>query len=215
MIRVGDEIFEKVDHHDCPHKKTSISFDAQKWRELQYLMYDMGHLEYAAYLLGTLEPLEVQDYYIPEQEVSGAAVEIGSAEIPADVANRIIGHLHSHHHMGAFHSGTDEHNMNYPVNIVISYDKAVANVRMKMPCGAFMRSEAEVVLTGENITVLGRERIKVAKPPCVDRRAARLMVDGRTRQLVPVPQEEEPFDWSQYFDDNGKMIPQKNAIGMM
>ena len=214
MIKVGDEIFEEVDHTDCSHKKTSIAFDAQKWRELQHLMHEMGHLEFAAYLLGTLEPLQVQDHYIPEQEVSGAAVEIGSAEIPPEIASRIVGHLHSHHHMGAFHSGTDEHNMNYPVNIVISHEATVANVRMKMPCGSFLRSTAEVVLTGDNIVVPGRDRIKVARPPRVERRTQRVMVDGRM-QVEKLPVYQEEFDWEKYFDESGRMKHGLNPAGMM
>lgn len=59
----------------------------------------------------------IDDLLIPPQEVSGADVDIDPKGLIAlreeykKKCDRIIGHFHSHHKMGAFWSGTDENNM--------------------------------------------------------------------------------------------------------
>jgi hypothetical protein len=61
------------------------------------------------------------------------------------------GIVHSHHDMGAFHSGQDEkHCRNvYDYSIVVSNSKGyVASRRVKLPCGAFGYQVVKLTLTG-------------------------------------------------------------------
>ena len=148
----------------CPDMPWSrVDFDKQKWEELQFLMTDIK-TEFACYLLGTLEGTRpmIDDYYIPEQEASYAFVEITEDFPPEEIRSRIIGHLHSHHTMGAFHSGTDEDNMNWPINIVISTKGYVCTTRRRTACGRFIRNKAEVwtINSTPMREIPGRENIK-------------------------------------------------------
>ena len=143
--KVGDELISRKpgDHHDCPHKTSKIVFDYNAWHEIQLIANAMGSTEFAVYLLGRIDNTTptVTGYYLPEQTVSAARVNITEDFLPEDIAPQVIGHLHSHHSMGAFHSGQDEESMNYQVNIVISSSGYVANTRLMTPCGCWMRND--------------------------------------------------------------------------
>lgn len=86
--------------------------------KLNYITNTYSH-EVGGYLLGEIKGgiIYLQDLLIPRQNVSSTSVEItpeSQLELRRtyrDKCNRIIGHWHSHHTMGAFWSATDEENM--------------------------------------------------------------------------------------------------------
>lgn len=93
--------------------------------------------EVAAWLCGEISKeneIIIDDWIIPLQEATGAAVDVDTEGIADTLKNhknkikRMIGQYHSHNSMGAFWSGTDEENMekmmrrrNYFVFIVMSH----------------------------------------------------------------------------------------------
>jgi proteasome lid subunit RPN8/RPN11 len=164
-LEVGDEITSTpvTECETCPEIVLKIRFLQSKWQDLQTLMKRMNEKEYAAYLLGYIQEdgiPYVTDYYIPEQEVSACEADISEVVIPEELQDLRLGWLHSHHGMGAFHSGRDEMSMNYPLNVVISTTGYVATYRHPATCGRFIRSKAEIVLVEPDRPVPGEEKIK-------------------------------------------------------
>jgi hypothetical protein len=173
-INVGDEITSTptTECEECPEKIVKVRFLTEKWRDLHTLMSRMEGKEYAAYLLGYVQDDGVPyvvDYYIPEQEVNAVEADILEVVMPAELQELRIGWLHSHHAMGAFHSGRDEMSMNYPLNIVISTTGYIATYRHNATCGRIMRSKVEIVLVDIDRPIPGEEKIKqktfVYQPP--------------------------------------------------
>jgi hypothetical protein len=164
-LEVGDEITSTpiTECESCPEIVLKIRFLNEKWQDLHTLMKRMGGKEYAAYLLGEIQEdgiPYVYDYYIPEQEVTSVEADISEVVIPQDLQDQRIGWLHSHHSMGAFHSGRDEMSMNYPLNIVISTTGHVATYRHPATCGRIIRSKVEIVLMEPDRSIPGEEKIK-------------------------------------------------------
>jgi hypothetical protein len=164
-LEVGDEITSKpvAECDSCPEIILKVRFLNEKWRDLHTLMTRMGNMEYAAYLLGKIGedgiPC-VMDYYIPDQLVSTVEADITEVVIPEDIRDSRIGWIHSHHSMGAFHSGRDEDSMNYPLNVVISTTGYVATYRHATTCGRILRSKVEIVLVEPDRPIHGEEKIK-------------------------------------------------------
>jgi len=90
--------------------------------KIELLMKEYTHQEWLAYLTGRISEKDnifVEDISVPpHKEVSGASAE---AE-PFHVPENCVGFIHSHHSMGAFHSGTDQSyvDKNYPVSITVA-----------------------------------------------------------------------------------------------
>jgi hypothetical protein len=165
-LEVGTEITSKpiAECDACPEIVQKVRFQTDKWRDLQTLMVKIGVKEYAAYLLGEIQAdgvPYVHDYYIPEQEVTAVEADILEVVLPADIRDMRIGWLHSHHGMGAFHSGRDEDSMNYPLNVVISHTGYVATYRHITSCGRIMRSKVEIILVEPDRPIPGEEKIRV------------------------------------------------------
>lgn len=164
MIAVGTEINERLDEClTCPELMTKIRFAERKWQDLQGLMKRFGNKEFYTYLLGYFDedgvPV-VDDYYIPSQEVSASTADVTEHILPEEVTRRLIGWLHSHHDMGAFDSGRDLDSANYPVAIVISNKGHKGYIRKRATCGRLMKSEAEIEIIREPVTLLpGEEKI--------------------------------------------------------
>jgi len=111
-------------------------------QKIGILMEEYPHQEWLAYLTGRMSEkgnIFVEDMIVPpHKEVSGASAEAEPQHQPSNC----VGIIHSHHSMGAFHSGTDQAyvDKNYPVSITVArngvneltYD-AVSYVRT--PCG--------------------------------------------------------------------------------
>lgn len=83
------------------------------------------------------------DYRIPKQEVAS-----GSCELEEDLGGNGI--VHSHHSMGAFHSGQDDkHARNlYQWSIVLSHTDYVITHRAQLPCGGWGHKKCKIELLG-------------------------------------------------------------------
>lgn len=99
-----------------------IYIEAIARQKIGYLMEEYSNQEWLAYLIG--EEIDKKNFFVedisvpPHEEVSG-----GSAEaVPFNIPDRCIGVIHSHHTMGAFHSGTDHDHVdrNFPVSITVA-----------------------------------------------------------------------------------------------
>lgn len=112
---------------NCPHTRRSsgvIYLEPQLISELSSAVYDKD--EWAIVLLGVREEggwiVRVSDYFIPPQVRESAHVKI----LEFDMTPEIVGVIHSHHHMGAQFSGTDDRELNprFPSSIVVGQDRS-------------------------------------------------------------------------------------------
>lgn len=123
--------------------------------KIEILMDEYPNQEWLGYLVGSVSEKKnvfVEDISIPPHEnVSSVSAEAKPFNIP----EKCVGIIHSHHHMGAFHSGTDQTyvDKNFLVSITVargnqglSFD-AVNN--QKTPCGK---------------TVTGKSVVKYVRP---------------------------------------------------
>lgn len=109
----------------------------------------------------------ISNFRIPKQEISTASVKLAE-----DLGGNGI--VHSHHGMGAFHSGQDDkacRNL-YDYSVVLAHDGYTVSKRRELPCGGF--GYVEIVLLVSDIPEdLGMEKITeeaaaaviTAKPP--------------------------------------------------
>ena len=110
-------------------------------QKIEVLIDAYPHQEWLGYLVGNIpdkESIFVEDLVIPpHKESSGCLVEAEPFYIPKNC----IGIIHSHHSMGAFHSGIDQSyvDRNFPVSITVAkkagsleYDAVCYEVT---PCG--------------------------------------------------------------------------------
>lgn len=122
-------------------KKTSLFM---KWA---------GHQEWLAYLVGRWKSeneVEVVDLMLPNQNANSTLVSKVIAEEYNQVS--VVGVMHSHHEMGgakedkANFSGHDEAfiNSNHNVSLLVAKDGIAGHVRVKTPCGAFLRVTAKI-----------------------------------------------------------------------
>lgn len=100
-------------------KKVILSLRVQN--KVKLLMNEYKHQEWLGYLVGKVnkQSIQVQDLVIPPHRVAtGASAEAEEGHWP----DKCIGILHSHHTMGAFHSGVDQNHVdaNYPVSITVA-----------------------------------------------------------------------------------------------
>ncbi len=116
--------------------------------KIDILMKKYTNCEWLAYLLGDEDTRYARDLFVPTQTAtSGAVTFVGTK--PAGV----IGVIHSHHHMGAFFSGTDDAyiNQNNDISIVIAHKGIKAQVRWVTPCGYKVVCEGKVIVESENL----------------------------------------------------------------
>ncbi len=91
-------------------------------QKIQVLMGEYPHQEWLAYLRGRISEknnIFVEEISVPPHEEASA----GSAEAePLHIPKDCVGVIHSHHTMGAFHSGTDKAyvDKNFPVSITVA-----------------------------------------------------------------------------------------------
>ena len=140
---VEGELSDKITtHKDCPHKNVTLDIEHKVWVDIQQIKKQMGNTEFTVLLMGDISGAQytVTGYYIPEQEVTSTLVDV-TEKVPDEIGLEVIGHLHSHHSMGAFQSGTDVAHINYPIHIVIADKGFKAWARHKTPCGCLMEME--------------------------------------------------------------------------
>lgn len=107
----------------CSLVKTPIIYvESTPRQKIGILMEEYKHQEWLAYLVGRISEKEnifVEDIVVPPHaSASGASAE---AE-PFHVPDSCVGIIHSHHSMGAFHSGTDQSYVdgNFPVSVTVA-----------------------------------------------------------------------------------------------
>jgi len=112
-------------------------------QKIEVLMGEYHHQEWLAYLVGSISKKKnifVEDISIPPHAYAyGASAEAEPFHIPESC----VGVIHSHHHMGAFHSGTDQSHVdrNFPVSITVAYNGDRSSLVFdavscsKTPCG--------------------------------------------------------------------------------
>ena len=102
--------------------KPNIYFEPKVKQKIELMMEAYPHLEWLAYLLG--DKMESKDFCITDMVVPPHETATGgSAEaVPFNIPEGCIGIIHSHHTMGAFHSGTDKDyvDKNFKVSIVVA-----------------------------------------------------------------------------------------------
>lgn len=156
-----------------------IYIEAVPRQKIAYLMEAYHHQEWLAYMVGKESDkgnFFVEDLSIPPHKFAGG----GSAEAePFNIPERCIGVIHSHHGMGAFHSGTDQAyvDRNFPISITVARG------------------------TGESLTF---DAISVKKTPCGKR--ARLKCDVYYVQPPPLFDKDEFLKKAKENIDKGKGV---------
>jgi hypothetical protein len=123
------------------------------WKKIKLYMKWAGNQEWLSYLVGKFvedNTVEVTDIVLPNQDASQVLVN----KVILDDYNQlgIVGVIHSHHEMGgaggekAGFSGHDEAfiNSNHNVSLLVAKDGIAGHIRVKTPCGAFLRINAKV-----------------------------------------------------------------------
>lgn len=112
-----------------------------------------GSQEWLAYLIGkwiSENEVEVVDLMLPNQNANQVLVSKVIAEEYNQVS--VVGVMHSHHEMGGAKgdkAGFSQHdeafiNSNHNVSLLVAKDGIAGHVRVKTPCGAFLRVTAKI-----------------------------------------------------------------------
>jgi hypothetical protein len=125
--------------------KADVTIDDYIFRLAMAMTIEMGSTEWLGYLLGhsTKTGYHINGISIPVQTVS--STEVDEIETPDD--KRIIGTVHSHHHMGAFFSGTDTKYIggnNELMVVLTSKGESKCAVRYTLECGHVFLKEANL-----------------------------------------------------------------------
>jgi len=133
----------------CDDIEPIVSVDCEVWEKIKAMSAEMKNKEWLGYLIGTIDRdddyYKVTDIYVPEQEVSYSTVNV----IEDTMLEGIIGTVHSHHSMGAFHSKTDEDfvGSNHDICIVYSNKGAATKIRQHLPCGHCALVDADLMIS--------------------------------------------------------------------
>jgi len=201
-------------------KAPTIYIENTPRQKIQLLMNEYTHQEWLAYLTGKISEKEnifVGDIVVPPHEsATGASAEAEPFHIPENC----VGIIHSHHGMGAFHSGTDQSyvDKNFPVSIVVSRNKTDfvydAVSYTQTPCGKNLTLKCDVKY--------------VQPPPTFDKdvflKEAKENIDKGKIAYVPRLQERQPlythrplnapyvpvrFRFPYYTDEHGHVLSKK------
>lgn len=119
----GDGDKTKADTLTCSLvSKPDIYLELKARQKIALLMEEYTNREWLAYMVGRVSEAGnyfVEDIHVPPHKESYYA----SAEAePFNVPDHCVGVIHSHHGMGAFHSGTDDSHVdrNFDVSVVVA-----------------------------------------------------------------------------------------------
>ncbi len=170
-----------------------IYIEATPKHKIQLLMNEYTHQEWLAYLKGRISEksnIFVEDISIPPHaSASGGEAEAEPFHIPKDC----VGVIHSHHGMGAFHSGTDQAyvDKNFPVSITVARSNSElvydAVSYSQTPCGKSVTTKCSVKYVQPQPTFDKDKFLKKAKGN-IDkgRRIYQPVVINRGTPYVPV-----------------------------
>jgi len=146
---------EQSNHIQCSLcKPPTIYLEPVPRNKIELLMDAYPHQEWLAYMVGKhkKENFFVEDIVVPPH----ASVSSGSAEaLPFHQPKNCLGVIHSHHTMGAFHSGTDHDyvDQNFPISVTVAKNSSSlgydAVSYLITPCGK---------------TTVGKSSIKYVQP---------------------------------------------------
>ncbi len=163
---VESQVVSQCGFCDKDDEKTAVIFDYTLSRKVYAMMDEMKGKEWFAYLLGkkVKETYNIKDMVIPEQEVTSASVEVTGTVEQAGV----VGTIHSHHSMGAFHSSTDTEfaGANHQICVVVSDKGWAAKTQRDLPCGKKFLADADVYINDPLVREMkkfveaNREKIK-------------------------------------------------------
>lgn len=123
--------------------KPVVVIDRLSGRKINVLMNTYPNQEWMGYLVGDSDDkaFKVTDLTIPPHKIASG----GMAEAePFNTPEHCIGVIHSHHHMGAFHSGVDDSyvDRNWPVSITVDSRGKFDAVSFKAtPCGQVCKQD--------------------------------------------------------------------------
>lgn len=122
-------------------------------KKMKLFMKWAKHQEWLAYLVGKWlanNTVEIVDLMLPNQNANQTLV----SKVESEEYNKVsvVGVIHSHHEMGhgsknnPGFSGHDEQfiNSNHNVSLLVSTKGIAGHIRVKTPCGAFMRINATI-----------------------------------------------------------------------
>jgi hypothetical protein len=126
------------DSKECvklPKRAPILLINSKTYGTLRCLMDKFPHTEWGMYLLGNVDEDGdgiCSSHLIPRQRVSTASV------LPDSSVDGVVCWLHSHHGMGAWHSGTDREHANYPFIATVSLQQGKFDIsskkRIMLPC---------------------------------------------------------------------------------
>lgn len=139
-------------------KAPKVIMEAMAKQKIEALMAAYPSQEWLSYMVGETEPImRVKDIIIPPHaHASGGSAEAEPLHVPANC----LGVLHSHHHMGAFHSGTDDAyvDRNYPLSITVAINGQGLDFDAIMwqttPCNKTVLTKCTVTFTQPPVTDL-------------------------------------------------------------
>lgn len=118
-----------------PKRAPILLINSKTYGTLRCLMDKFPHTEWGMYLLGNVDEDGdgiCSSHLIPRQSVSTASV------LPDSSVDSVVCWLHSHHGMGAWHSGTDREHANYPFIATVSLQQGKFDIsskkRVMLPC---------------------------------------------------------------------------------
>jgi hypothetical protein len=143
-------------------KKPTIFIEAVARQKIELLMGEYPHSEWLAHMIGRQSEKDnffIEDISVPPHDVTGGASAEGKPlEFNKETGKytfyepeNCVGFIHSHHHMGAFHSGTDQGyvDRNYPISITVAFGEKSgfaydAVSYQRTPCGKAITGKCEV-----------------------------------------------------------------------
>jgi len=157
IIELRDGGWDVTEELDCVSacskapKKGVVKISAVARKKISLFMKWAGSQEWLAYLKGEWvndSTVEVLDVLLPTQDASATLVH----NVKVDEYSGVVGVIHSHHDMGhgstenPGFSGHDEAfiNSNHNVSLLVSTKGIAGHIRVKTPCGAFLRINAAI-----------------------------------------------------------------------
>jgi len=138
----------------CKEKEMEVFVPWEMFCKWQFLMKKFSGKEWGGVCDVDKKGI-LGNFRIPEQEITTTSVEF-KEDIKCDC------YIHSHHKMGAFHSGQDDKEFRNLTNlsIVISDNDICGSYRTKLPCGGFGYYTAKINIMEMPDKIMGIEKIK-------------------------------------------------------
>lgn len=195
-------------HVECSLvKNPTVYIELKPRHKIELLMGKYPSQEWIGYLVGRISE-KTGNYFIedlvipPHKEAVSAMAEAEPFHIP----DRCVGIIHSHHSMGAFHSGTDKDyvDKNFPISVVVANGKGQG---FEFDTVSYHTTEC-----GKSVLLAGTVKY-VAALPNFDTEAfleeAVANVDKNKRVYHPLPLHQGQLDTVYFAGRDGRAMSQK------